>query len=783
MEEQMERVNITQQDLKAALPDVTSPLTLPGLKAPIDIYRDRWGIPHVHASSSEDAFFGQGFATAQDRLWHMDYDRHRACGRWAELAGKQAVEGDKVMRRFRLKASAEADWAVLQPDTRAMFEAFAKGVNAFIKSTKSLPIEYKLLGIKPEPWTPVDSLAVYKVRHALMGTFEEKLWRGLLVAKLGPDKAASLLPDYPKGGLMIVPPGTEYLGSAVPALEELRHCTEALNWLREAEFGSNSWAITVKRSRTGKPFVCGDSHRALDTPSVYYQMHIACPDFDAIGFSFPGVPGFPHFGHNEHVAWCVTHACADYQDLYVERFKESDPTRYLFKSRWRKAEVHHETIEVRGAEPVRIDVTVTEHGPVIAGNPARGHAITIKYTATESANNWADALLKQLYVRSVDDLEETMRIWVDPGNNYVFGDVRGNACYLTRGKVPIRSAANRWIPVPGWTGEHEWEGYVPFEAMPRVRNPEVGYIVTANNRIVEKHEPYYIGMDYVSDFRARRIYERLRNLTGAGADEMASVHAERVSIPGQTYARLLRNVKPLDNLSARAKELLLKWGGQMDRDRIEPTIYSAFHDRLVRIVLRPIFGSLAAHVLEGSDRGGPRHVQRLRALFPVMIEQDDRSLLPAGANWHELMSKALSEGVAYLSKRLGSDMSTWKWGRVHVTRPQHPLSASFPQVATLLNPPSVSTHGDGDTPLQGGYSGVEPYIVAGLSVNRYIYDLDNLKNSRWSVPLGSSGHPGSSHYADQAPIWADVHLIPMLYDWDAIRSEAETHQTLNPKER
>ena len=777
----MERPIITERDLQAALPDTSTPLTLPGIEGPVEIFRDSYGIPHIRAQSTRDVFFGQGFATAQDRLWHMDYDRHRAYGRWAEFAGPDAVEGDKLMRRFRLGASAEADYQVLNDETRVMLDAYAQGVNAFIGSTKSLPIEYKLLGVEPEPWQPLDCLAVYKVRHALMGTFEEKLWRGLLVAHLGPEKAAEQILGYPEGSLLILPPGTDYLGPAASALEELRRGAEAINWLRETDSGSNSWALTGNRTATGKPLVCGDSHRALDTPSVYYQNHIACPDFDAVGFSFPGVPGFPHFGHSGHVAWCVTHACADYQDLFVERFKEGDPTRYEFKGEWKQAKVHHETIEVRGDEPVEIDVTVTQHGPIIAGDPSKGYAIALRYTATATANNWADVLPKQLRVRSVDDLEDAMRVWVDPCNNYVFADVHGDTCYLTRGKVPIRSETNRWLPVPGWTGEHEWQGFVPFEAMPRVRNPEAGYIVTANNRITKKDEPYYIAMDYVPEFRARSIQRRLRDMTNAEVEDMPSVHAERTSIPAQAYVRLLRDVEPLDNLSVRAKELLLQWDARMDRDAVEPTIYSAFRDSLVKMVLKPILGPLSELALEGSDRGGPRHAMRLRSRFPSMIEADDRSLLQKGDDWQSLMAKALTEAVAALRDRLGDSPSLkeWRWGSVHCTRPQHTLSPSFPHAAELLDPPSVEMHGDSDTPLQGGYSGVEPYIVAGLSVNRYIFDLSDLKNSRWSVPLGSSGHPGSAHFADQAPIWADIRLIPMLYDWERIQADAESRQTLS----
>ncbi len=777
----MEHTPITGDDLEAALPDTSSSFKLTGLEKPVEIFRDSYGIPHVKAESTRDAFFGQGFSTAQDRLWHMDYDRHRAYGRCAELTGAEAVEADKLMRRLRIAANAEADYEVTSDAARAMLEAYASGVNAFIESTKSLPIEYKILGIEPEPWTPLDCLAVYEVRHILMGTHGEKLWRGLLLAHLGPQKTAELHPGYPEGGLMIVPPGAEYPGPAVSAMEELRRGAAAVNPLKEFESGSNSWALSGKRTATGKPFVCGDAHRALDTPNAYYPCHIACPDFDATGLAFPGVPGFNHYGHNGRTVWCVTHACADYQDLYVERFKPDDPGRYEFRGEWKEAERYRETIEVRDGDPVEIEVTVTHHGLVISGDPSHGYGLAFKHTGTASGTNWADALLAQLEAGTAQEQEDSMRSWVHPCNNYVFADVEGNIGYLTRGKIPIRSKMNRWIPVPGWTGEHEWEGVVPFEALPRLRNPESGFIVTANNRIVAEDEPYFIGMDYMPDCRARSIYRRVVDMYGATINDMPSIHAERTSIPAQGFIHLLREVEPLDELSAKAKEMLVAWDGLMDRELVEPTVYSAFSDTLTRMVLEPILGPLTAAAFESSDRGAPRHVARIKADLPRMIETGDRRFLPQGVEWKSMMAQALSKGVIFLNEQLGGTPfgEQWKWGAVHKTRPQHTLSAAFPNLAGLLDPPSISVHGNSDTPLQGGYS--DPFTVSAVSVNRYVFDLHDLSNSRWVIPLGASGHPGSPHYADQAESWANIELIPMLYDWDAIREDAESNQRLSPE--
>ena len=316
---------IDQQALQGSLPRVTGTVRLAGLNGKVEIYRDRWGIPHARASNLADAFFAQGFFTAQDRLWQMEYDRRRGAGRWAEVVGDGAVDQDVLMRRFRLADSAKEDYRSTAGDTRLMFDAYAQGVNAFIQTTESLPVEYGISGISPEPWEPWDGLVVYKVRHILMGVFESKIWRAQVVRKLGPEKTAMIFPGYEPGHLLILPPGEVYEGALDDGLEELSRGAASLNYLHESDLGSNSFALGGDRTESGMPVLAGDSHRALDTPNVYYQNHVACPDFDVVGLSFAGLPGFPHFGHNAHAAWSVTHTWADYQDLYIERFSPDHP--------------------------------------------------------------------------------------------------------------------------------------------------------------------------------------------------------------------------------------------------------------------------------------------------------------------------------------------------------------------------------------------------------------------------------------------------------------------------
>ena len=771
---------ISVDDLKNALPNVKGKVSLKGLGASVEVYRDGYGIPHMRAASERDAFFAQGFVTAQDRLWHMDYDRRRGMGRWAEVVGPSAVEQDKLTRRFRLEASARADYGAVSNRTRKMFDAYAEGVNAFIETTATLPVEYRITGLSPGPWQPWDGLVAYKVRHILMGVFESKIWRAQVVQKLGPEKAASLIPGYEPGQLVILPPGETYDGPLKDCFEELKEGAAALSHL--AAGGSNSWVISGSRTASGMPILAGDSHRALDTPNVYYQNHVTCPEFDVVGLSFPGVPGFPHFGHNAWVSWCVTHLGADYQDLYIEQFKPDDPEYYLYKGQWRRAEVHRETIRVRGGEDVTIDAPVTHHGPVISGNPEKGTGIAFRYTATDGASEWPDTLWQMLLAKDNDALIESMREWVDPCNNFVIADVHGNISYLARGRIPVRSKANAWLPVPGWTGEHEWQGDIPFEELPKSVNPEQGYFATANNRPVGDDYPHYISVDFTPGFRAQRVTDILLPLEKPQAKDMAKVHGERLSIPARAYAGFLESVEPQDALSAEAKAKLTSWDGRMEAGQVEPTVYSAFRDALLKALLEHNLGEeLAAVAWSPEGRGLGQFIARLKSRLIGMIAEDDRSLLPPGDDWQGTMGRALAVGVKGLQKSLGGDMNEWRWDRIHQARPKHTLSGAFPELADLLDPPAIPASGDGDTPLAGAYSVSDPATVTGLSVVRYVFDTsDNWSHSLWAVPLGSSGHPGSPHYHDQSETWRKVQLIPMQYDWESIEAGSKTHQSLIP---
>jgi penicillin amidase len=782
---------ITKADLRAALPDVRSVARIKGLERPVEVFRDRWGVPHVRAQNEHDAFLAQGYVTAQDRLWHMDYDRRRALGRWAEAGGPSGltsgavgIAGDRLLRRMQVARAAQADYGASSAAARSMLDAYARGVNAFLETTRSWPVEYRLLGgVRPEPWAPWHSLAVYKVRNMLMGTFEAKLWRGRVAAMLGPDRAASLFRGYPRGHLLTIPPGDTFGGPELDGLEELTRAAEAVNWLKETDAGSNSWVISGKRSGTGLPLVAGDSHRALDTPSVYYQVHIECPEWAVSGYSVPGVPGAPHFSHTRDVAYGMTHGNADYQDLYIEQFRPAGAgLEYLYKGSWLPAEVREEKISVLGGATETLRVVVTRHGPIVAGDPFRGRGLAFSHTGTNSGTPWPNAVYDVLRASDADGLEDAMREWTEPVNNYMYGDVHGNFGYRLRGRIPVRSMANAWRPVEGWTGEHEWRGLVPFEEMPHSRNPKEGYAVTCNQRVVAEDFPHYIGLDFSPDYRARRITARILELGEGRAmvEDMSAIHAERVSIPATVLRDALRRVEPSNAGQRAALRKVAEWDGSMDRGKVAPLIYAAVRVQLSREVIGRLLGPLAPEALGATGRGAAGHVQQLAARIVESIASDDTRMLAPGESWRDVLARALARGLEDLEAKLGGDQGTWRYGALHRTLPRHPLSAAFPAAAPLLDPPGTACHGDGDTPLQGGYNLENPFIITGLSVNRYIHDPADWSRSRWIVPMGVSGHPGSPHYSDQMRLWADIRTIPQLWDWRQIANEAETRQELVP---
>jgi penicillin amidase len=501
-----------------------------------------------------------------------------------------------------------------------------------------------------------------------------------------------------------------------------------------------------------------------DTPNVYWQCRVTCPDFDVTGATFPGLPGFPHFGSNGSVAWAITHGDADTQDLYLERFAG---TRYLTPSGWAEAEVRHERIDVRGGSPVTVPVWATRHGPVVHGNPDSGLALALKWTGTRRPNRGFECLLPMLAARTVAELADAQDGWVDPVNNLVCADTRGDIAYQCRGELPVRSSdAARRLPVPGWDDACEWTGTVPFASLPRSVDPEAGFVMTANNVMTDADDPY-VSYTFTQPWRAERIRSLLVDSERATVDQLAGMQADTVSLQARGWGRLLAGLGPFADDAEAARALLAGWDGNLTAGSAKALLYACYLRALAEALYRPLLGTETWSWMASG------------ALAPTLsmvrrwLGNDTWELLggpvPAGAvprtGQRDLVLAAvpgaLAAAWAAAVRAAGPDPAQWRWGDVHRAVRVHPLAGAFTSAFA-----SAAMGGDADTIQVSGYGWRpgSPFTVAHLSVYRQVVDLAEPASASFVIPGGASGDPASAHFSDQFARWADHQRIAMTSD-------------------
>lgn len=724
------------------------------------VRRDRWGISHVSTSSSDSAFEAQGWIHANDRIWQMEWDRRRALGRWSEVVGFQGAKEDAFFLRLGLAEAARSDWDQLQTETKAMTEAYALGVNAWLSThTDDLPAEFDVHPAPPEPWEPWHCVAVYKLRHIFMGTLYRKLWRGFVLRQAGPELTSAMRGDPSADAAMVPGEGPE-IDLVSDAIDVLGRNAGVLDALAAVEGGSNSWAVHGSRTASGAPLLAGDPHRGIEFPNVYHQCHLACPDFDAIGLGFPGVPGFAHFGHNSDVAWCITHGMADDTDAFVERLSSDE------LEQWEPVE-----LSIRGEErPVEVWCGSTPRGPVVLGDPADGVALSMMWTGMSGPDTTFDALLPMLRSTSCDELEDAVRPWVIPVNNLLSADRSGNISFHLRGRLVERPTGSRWTPVAG-APEFEWTGLAPveFDDLPASRNPERGYLVTANNRVSDRGP--YVSLDFAGPSRHDRIVQLLDTMTSATVEDMKAVHVDVRSLvaPRLVAVVLEHATRCTDSRSEGLLQMLAAWDGEVEVESVAATIYAVIRRRWAESVML----RLGIDRAELGAPGWPRSIDASRMGYEgatSLLLNDGWRLVP-GLDSDDALAEALSAAVdetaEELEQRLGADMTTWTWGRVHRMASPHPLASALEAVRSL-HPPVDGCAGDSDTVRCGSVLPETGERAAAGSVARYVYDLADWDRCGWVVPHGVSGVRGSGHDLDQRAAWLAGDLIPMPYSDDAV---------------
>jgi len=730
-----------------------------GVPVTIAIRRDRWGISHVEALDRLDAFEAQGWVAADDRFWQMDADRIKAQGRWAEIVGSKGAKEDAFFRRMRLTNKCKNDWSLLAPETKQMTEAYAKGVNRWLKEqADQLPEEYQYHDLPPESWEPWHCLAVYKIRHVFMGTLHRKLWRGHLLATCGPEVVEAMQGNMNDDSVIAsFDNPTLDLLSGLP--EVLKANSELLEALVDIDGGSNSWAIHGSRTSSGMPLLAGDPHRGIEFPNVYHQFHMKCPEFNAIGLAFPGVPGFPHFGHNDDVAWCITHGMADDTDVFVE---STD----LDQVEWET-----ELLTVRGEGDYEVYCGSTERGPVVIGDPAENMALSLAWTGLAGTDTTFDALIPMLKASSCKKLEDAVACWVIPVNNVLSADTQGHISFKIRGRVIERPEANRWIPVAGESAS-SWTDLEPvaFDQLPGVTDPPEGYLVTANNR--PSNSGPYISLDFAGSARFDRISQLLETLPAASLSDMERIHGDVVSLraPDIVDSLLTHASKFTHPWAEWLLNSLANWNNEMSESSIEAAMYAVIRRRWCESVGERLGVSAPSFGAPGWPSA--EDASRMLADAALVLLSDHRHTLIPGLETEEDLDHALSacidETLTELQLRLGDDRETWTWGRLHRMFSPH-FMASLIQEAHHLHPPVDTCPGDSDTVRCGSVIPERGERASAASVARYAFDLDDWDKSGWVVPHGVSGVRGSGHDLDQRQAWLECALLPMVFSDKGVR--------------
>jgi penicillin amidase len=752
-----------QNEIRSRVPASTGQRRAAVLQA-VRIDRNEWGIPTIHADNDDDLLFGLGYAMAQDRLFQLDFLRRKGAGRLAEILGpdgtdldylarfvwlKNVLEWDLLARTVGLRRIAEAEWQTLPDETRRVLTHFSAGVNALIAdSGDNLPIEFDLLDYRPEPWTPIDSLIIEsEFRWYLTGRFPVIVIPELAHRSLGDGPLYRAFLEVESDAESILPPGsyphsrrgTEPVGSAAGDPQDGQ--------------GSNNWVIAGKKSATGRPLLASDPHIAFEAVSCWYEVHLHGGSFNVLGMAYVGIPAVM-FGRNEHVAWGCTNNICSQRDLYQEKTDPAHPNCFLYDGHWEPAHTREEVINVRGAAPVRKTITSSRNGPIVDEvlPPAARHTgpVSLRWLGAYQGG-WLTALLGMDRARSAAEFREALRPWHVPTFAVVFADTQGHIGFHAAGRIPIRNVSERGYR-PGWDPRHQWAGLIPFEGMPQLADPARGWVATANNRPAPEDFPYPLSGTWSHGLRAERICEMIQDKTVLSRDDFIAMQHDALSI------RARRCLPPLlavlqsspDPQVREAVRHLEAWDARLEIDRVGATLFDVFFAHWTAAIVRQRFeGETAALLTDGA--AGPA---------AALLAADPAGWFHPGQREPAILA-AMQSALAWLSSRLGPDMATWTWGRLHVIPLRHFLSGRG-DLSTLLDHGGLPVKGDTVTVCNAAVNGAfEARAGAGY---RLIADLAQSPAGLWAVDAqGQSGHPGSPHYADQLAGWiaCRYHFLPL----------------------
>lgn len=806
---------------RRSFPQVNGKITLAGLDGPVDVYRDPMGVPHIYATTLHDLFMAQGYVHAQERFWQMDFWRHLGSGRLSEMFGESQVGTDSFLRTLGWERLAEEEVATANQEATDILSAYTEGVNAYLAENQGtqISLEYGVLkllnpGYQPEPWTPVHTMTWAKaMAWDLGGNMNAEIERAILLKSLEPDQVAELFPEYPNDHPVIVPEinGTSSIPrlpissdayeltpviTALEAAGQQAALLEAILGRSGTGIGSNSWAISGDLTATGMPMLANDPHLSIQMPSIWFQVGLHCRPksttcpYEVAGFSFAGVPGVV-IGHNDRIAWGFTNVGPDVMDLYIEKINPDNPHQYEVNGEWVDMEVRTETILVGGGQPVEITIRSTRHGPIITDTYGleefntqvgvevpQDFAIALRWTALEPRNIF-DAIWGFNKAQDWDEFRSAARNFAAPAQNLLYADVDGNIGYQMPGKIPIRVNGDGTLPVPGWTDDYEWNGYIPFEELPYAFNPAEGYIVTANNQVNPEGYPYLITMDWDYGFRAARVVEMIKNAPGKiDLAYIQQMQGDNLDANAETYLPLLMELD-LDDPELEAKRAVLDgWDAQADMDSAPAALFEVFWKNLLADTFHD---DLPEDYQAG---GGSRWNEIMRRLAdqPDSPWWDDQTTSDWVEGRDDILKSAFARAVEELKDLQGKDPQKWNWGGLHTAtfRNQTLGVSGVGPIEAMFNRGPFETSGGEAVINATGWTTTEGYHLDWLPSMRMIVDLGDLENSLTVHTTGESGHAYHPHYIDMADLWRNIEYYPMLWSEQVIISNAEAHVVLEP---
>lgn len=755
---------------KSALATTSGTLQFPGLIKPVSVRRDRWGVAHIYAQNQHDLFFAQGLVAAQDRLFQMEMWKRAGQGRLAEVLGPSALQRDIRGRLLRYRGDMTPEYESYSPDTLEILEAFTSGINAYIstlegKSGPGLPIEFRLAGFRPTPWTPEDCLNRMAAFSMTNNAFAE-LYHAQLVTLLGKEQATQLL-DLDPAVELDPASGVDFSGLMPTLLKDLIGSDMRIEFPAKAREGSNNWTVSGALTKSGKPIVANDPHRVIGMPSLRYMVHLVAPGWDVIGAGEPGLPGVA-LGHNQHIAWGFTIFGLDQQDLYLEELNPADPNQYRTESGWRMMTVEKESIVVRGTAPVEVTLKFTRHGPVVWSDNKR--ALALRWIGMEPGTAGYLGSLALDRATNWKDFEAGVHRWKVPSENLVYGDTEGNIGEYSVGLSPIRKNWTGLLPVPG-NGKYEWTGFVPYEELPHSLNPAAGFIATANHRMIPENYPYKVGFEWAPYYRFQRITNLLEKArdskTKLAPLDLGEIQSNIESTPARQLVSLLRQHP---NHPTQYLKLLLSWDYHLDRDSAAAALYELWVQELTKAFLDTAVPQKARAAV--TELPMPLLIRQLEKPSPELFGKKTTQARDA------LLVESLRSAAQKLIKLQGNDPAKWSWGALHAVRFRHSLDQQ-PGALEILDLGPLPRPGDELTVNATGFSGDSFGQTSGASY-REILDTANWDESLAINTPGQSGQPGSPHYSDLMKMWDAGQYFPLVYSKEAVERETTDRLELTP---